>query len=274
MVISGILTDNMYAVRIHAPMHQGKASQRGAQLSAAEKAVGGIVSVYHCFLILSCWTLTLVAMLTNSQPESTAESPRRARQYVIHTVASGDARLSISVWIIKGTPPPSCFLHWLELVSFASPEDRVALHLLLFLCSLFFFLLCFFTKENTVWWGTSTYVFLCYISQPNIFSLSQTPTMADYFEIIARVSVPQCHDPLSNPTSAEAHTHTDTCAHTRAHGRAHSSLVVNEVAGPHIVGIKRGWTTHTPNGSAWTCEIGLTPQWKWVRTAHSSPPGG
>lgn len=126
------------------------------------------------------------------------------------------------------------------------------------------------TKANAVRWRANIYVFLCRISPPNILWLSQTSSMADYFEIIAEVSVPHWHDPLSNPTRAEAHTHRHMRTHAR--GGAHGSLVANEVAGPHIVGIKRGWTTHTPNGSAWTCEIGLTPHWKWVRTTHSSPP--
>lgn len=41
----------MYVVHIHTPIHQGKAPQWGAQISAALKAVGGIVSVYRCFVI-------------------------------------------------------------------------------------------------------------------------------------------------------------------------------------------------------------------------------
>lgn len=49
---------------------------------------------------------------------------------------------------------------------------------------------------------------------------------------------------------------------THTHPHTVYSLSANEVAGPRHAGIKRGQTTQTPNGSAWTCEIGLTPHSK------------
>lgn len=55
------------------------------------------------------------------------ESPWRAVQHAIYTAVSGDTHLSISRWIIEGTPPPPCFLHCLELVVAPEYKDHVAL---------------------------------------------------------------------------------------------------------------------------------------------------
>lgn len=51
-----------------------------------------------------------------------SESLQRAEKRTIHTAVSGDTHLSISRWIIEGTPPPPCFLHGLELVAVAGVQ--------------------------------------------------------------------------------------------------------------------------------------------------------
>lgn len=59
--------------------------------------------------------------------QSSWRVPWRAVQHAIYTTVSGDTHLSISRWIIEGTPPPPCFLHRLELVVAPEYKDHVAL---------------------------------------------------------------------------------------------------------------------------------------------------
>lgn len=59
--------------------------------------------------------------------QSSWRVPWRAVQHAIYTTVSGDIHLSISRWIIEGTPPPPCFLHRLELVVAPEYKDHVAL---------------------------------------------------------------------------------------------------------------------------------------------------
>lgn len=72
----------------------------------------------------------------------------RAEQHTIHTAVSGDTHLSISRWIIEGTPPPPCFLHGLELVAFAEYKDHVALEFEGRICSNLYVLLMLYVLPS------------------------------------------------------------------------------------------------------------------------------
>lgn len=73
-----------------------------------------------------------------------SEPLRRAEQHTLHAVVSRDTHLSICRWIIKGTAPPPCFLHGLELVALPEYKDHVALEFEGWICLNFdvFLILC------------------------------------------------------------------------------------------------------------------------------------
>lgn len=113
-------------------------------------SIWGPLEIYHWYHQIQCttgfwsfhvelWPWSQCLQFHSQTPQP---SVRREAGNMLSTVAPGDTHLSISGWIIKSTPPPSCFLHRLELVSFASYQGRVVLQLVLFPPTLF--LLCFF----------------------------------------------------------------------------------------------------------------------------------